>query len=176
MPDSPITLHAGKFLRLLKQGRWEYVERIKAAGAVHIIAVTPAQELLLLEQYRPPVGQKIIELPAGIVGDEAEYEDETPEAAALRELIEETGYKGQRAETLFTGPSSAGLTNERVTMIQVSDLQQVGPGGGNETEDIRVHPVPLNEIEDWLARRVADGWLIDHKVYAALYFLRDRLP
>lgn len=174
MQDRKI-LHEGKFLRLIKEGKWEYVQRVRATGAVHILAVTRQQELLLVEQHRPPVGETIIELPAGIIGDEAGREKETPEQAAARELVEETGYRPARVERVYQGPSSPGMASEIVTVVRALELERVGDGGGIDGEDITVRRIPLSEISAWLAECTAQGRLIDHKVYAALYFIRDAL-
>ena len=164
------TLYEGKFLRLIKNAHWEYVQRVNASGAVHILAITPENELLLVEQQRLPVGEVVIELPAGVIGDEAGREQ-----AAARELVEETGYRAERVERLYQGPSSPGMASEIVTMVCAFNLQQVGEGGGVEGENITVRRIPLTEISAWLAARMAEGRLIDHKVYAALYFIRDSL-
>src|SRR5215831_1758390 len=63
-------LCAGKYLVLIREGHWEYAERVNAKGAAIIVAVTDEQKLLLVEQYRIPVHARTIELPAGIIGDE----------------------------------------------------------------------------------------------------------
>src|ERR1039458_2208649 len=86
------TLHTGKFLALIKEGHWEYVDRVKAKGVAIIVAVTAEQNILLVEQYRIPVHARTIELPAGIIGDEPGSTNETNAEAARRELLEETGY------------------------------------------------------------------------------------
>ena len=49
------TLHTGKFLALIKEGQWEYVDRVKANGVAIIVAVTEEQKVLLVEQFRIPV-------------------------------------------------------------------------------------------------------------------------
>ena len=173
--EDPQVLYEGKFLRLKKQANWEYVQRVTASGAVHIIAVTPDDELLLVEQRRLPVAGVVIELPAGVVGDEAGHEKETPEQAAARELVEETGYRPQRLERIYQGPSSPGMASEIVTMVRAHELEKIGEGGGVAGENITVRRVPLTEISHWLAERAAQGRMIDHKVYAALYFIRAAL-
>ena len=64
-------LFEGRWLRLVQRGRWEYAERVHGGGmAVIIIAVTPADEVLFVEQFRIPLGKPTIEMPAGLVGDE----------------------------------------------------------------------------------------------------------
>ena len=97
---------------------------------------------------------------------------ETLEEAAHRELIEETGYAADRFEHLFEGPSSSGLTNEMYTMLLARDVRRVGSGGGDGSEDIRVHPVPLDEVDAWLKTKSREGVMVSPKVYSALYFAR----
>ena len=168
------TLFTGKFLDLIKEGHWEYVNRISASGAAVIIAVTNEQKLLLVEQYRIPVHSRTIELPAGIIGDEPGGANEEAAVAARRELLEETGYAAEHMEKLSTGASGAGLTSELVTLFRASNLQRVGKGGGVAHEDILLHEVPLAEVAAWLETKAKTGVLIDPKVYAGLYFLGRR--
>jgi ADP-ribose pyrophosphatase len=167
----PLTLHASKFLNLIKEGHWEYVDRVNATGAALIIALTPDEKIILVEQYRIPVHVRTIELPAGIIGDEPTNSDESHAEAARRELLEETGYAAGRIETMTTGPACSGITSERVTLFRATDLRRVGQGGGVGTEAITVHEVPLREIVPWLEARARSGILIDPKVYAGLFFL-----
>ena len=88
--EACLSLCRGKFLELLKEGRWEYVRRVNASGAVMIVAVTKEGELLLVEEYRVPLHARTVGLPAGISGDEGE---ESTLQSARRELEEETGYR-----------------------------------------------------------------------------------
>ena len=84
------TLYEGNWLRLVKIGHWESCERTHGKGmAVIIIAVTPNDDVLFVEQFRVPLGSRTIEMPAGLVGDD--HAHDTLEDAARRELIEETG-------------------------------------------------------------------------------------
>lgn len=163
------TLHKGKHLALVQEGYWEYAERTNATGAAIIAAVTPEGKLLLVEQYRIPVHARTIEFPAGIIGDEPG--DENDAAAAKRELLEETGYAAEEMEAVATGPASSGLTSEVVTIFVARNLRRVHAGGGVGNEKIIVHEVDLKAIDGWLAARVKDGYLIEPKVYAGLYFL-----
>ncbi len=169
-PAQKITLHAGKFLALVKEGRWEYVDRLGATGAAIVVGVTNERKLLLVEQYRIPVHARTIELPAGIIGDDPGG-NESPADAAHRELLEETGYAAERIETLTTGPASSGLTSEVVTLLLASGLKCVHAGGGVGHENITVHEVPLSEVHDWLAAKASEGLLIEPKVYAGLYLI-----
>ncbi len=167
-------LGAGRYLQLRRRNNWEFVERMGVTDVVVLIAVTAEQEAVLVEQYREPVQAKMIEWPAGLVGDEEASDDETMLDAAARELEEETGFRAGRFEILGTGPSSGGLTSEVVTFLQTGGLERVGEGGGVEGENIRVHLVPLSQVDSWLSKRAEEGFLIDPKVYAGLYFLSKR--
>ena len=124
------TLHTGKFLALIKEGHWEYVDRVKAKGVAIIVAVTAEQNILLVEQYRIPVHARTLELPAGIIGDEPGSTNETNAEAARRELLEETGYATEHIEAVMAGPSCSGITSERVTLFRASGLLRSGKGGG----------------------------------------------
>jgi len=141
-PPFTTTLHTGKFLALIQEGHWEYVDRTNATGAALILAVTPEQNILLVEQYRIPVHARTIELPAGIIGDQPGDADESKSEAARWELL-------------------------------ATELQRTGKGGGVAHEDITVHEVPLNEIATWLEAKAKAGVLIDPKVYAGLFFVRQ---
>lgn len=176
MSDTPKieALYHGKFLRLVRDRHWEYVSRVNSSGAGFIVAVTAARELVLVEQYRLPLQARTIELPAGMIGDEAGLEDESIEASTLRELEEETGFRGTQAEILASGPVAAGLTSEMLHLVRIRELQRVGPGGGVAGEDITVHLVPLGDVDGWLRAKAAEGLLIEPRIYAGLYFiLRD---
>ena len=170
------TLAEGRWLRLVRRGRWEFAQRTRGATAAVIVAVTPERELILIEQPRPAVGTNVIELPAGLIGDIAGAEDEAPELAAARELEEETGFRPRRLERVAAGPSSPGLSDEQLIFYVAHGVERVGAGGGDEHEDITVHTIPLPEVEDWLAGRQADGATIDVKVFAGLYFAPRSQP
>jgi ADP-ribose diphosphatase len=165
------TLYTGKFLALVKEGHWEFADRVNATGAAVIIAVTTEQKVLLVEQYRTPVHASTIELPAGIIGDEPGSTDESIAEAARRELLEETGYTAEHIEAVTTGPSCSGITSERLTLFRALGLRRVGKGGGVANENIQVHEIPLTEIVGWLATKAKTGVLIDPKVYAGLFFI-----
>lgn len=166
----PELIAEGKWLRLLRRGRWEFAQRTVGGTAALIVAVTNEGELVLIEQVRPPIAARTIELPAGLIGDIAGSEDEAPELAAARELEEETGYAATRLELVASGTSSAGLSDERLLMYRAHGITKVGDGGGVEHEDIRVHLVPLAEVPGWLVIKQGEGYVVDLKVWSALYF------
>ena len=158
----------GKHLAVHDAEGWEYVTRTRGRGVVGVIAVTEAGELILVEQHRPPTGGPVIELPAGLVGDEGE---ETLEEAAERELLEETGYHAKQFERICTGYSSAGLTNERVTLLRAIRVTRQGEGGGVGGERISIHLVPIREIAAWLLQQQQQGVGVDLKIFIAASFL-----
>lgn len=168
-------LGQGRFLRLVRAGGWEHCERVQVRGVVILVALTDAGKVLFTEQHRPPVGRKVIEFPAGLAGDT--HADDTLEAAAGRELIEETGYRARKLTLLTSGPTSAGLTNEDVAFFMATGLTKVGAGGGvaAEGESIHLHEVALPRAHSWLKARQADGLAIDPKIYAGLWFAEKAL-
>mgnify|MGYP001824173976 CR=1 len=163
----------GRYLGLHERVGWEYATRTNATGVVVIIPVTAREEIVFVEQYRVPVGNRVVELPAGLVGDEGDP-DEGLATAAERELWEETGYRAGRLRSLGQCPSSAGMTDETLTLFLAEDCRREGPGGGDGTEDITVHTVALSEVDHWLADQQRAGLDFDPKVYAALYWIERR--
>jgi ADP-ribose pyrophosphatase len=166
----------GKYLRLIDRDGWEYVERIGAPRIVAMVATTGDSRLVLVEQYRPALDTRIIELPSGLVGDRAEDADEDMESAARRELLEETGYEAEKLTYLTRGSVSSGLSAEVVAFYRCASVRKVASGGGDDSEDIITHAPPLEGIEDWLHAKEADGLMIDTKVWAGLFFARTTMP
>ncbi len=158
----------GKFITARKKGRWEYVSRARGIRAAVILAVDEEGHVLLVEQYRVPLGKRCIELPAGLIGDGAGDEGEDETAAAARELEEETGYHAERLDVVGEFYSSPGMVSESFTLLKARGLTKVGEGGGTESEDITVHRVPLSgiapAIEDWRAQ----GYGIDVRMLMLL--------
>jgi len=172
MSTSRKVIFKGTKIIVAERDGWEFVERKKATEAVAVIAVTDDRKLILTEQYRRPVDARVIDLPAGLVGDEG---NDDPAKTAKNELSEETGWKCRKVELLAKGPTSPGITSELVSLYRATGLTRAGKGGGVEGEDIEVHEVALRNINSWLAKKEAKGVLIDLKVRAALYFCGARV-
>jgi ADP-ribose pyrophosphatase len=163
----------GNWLELVRDGTWEYVRRNRGTAIVVIIALTDAHEIVLVEQPRAAMasatpGGMCIELPAGIVGDEAAFSDEGKIDAARRELEEETGFQADTWVFLHDGAASPGLTTEIVSVYRATGLTRVSPGGGVDGENITVHVVPLSGVHTWLAAQQQRGCVVDIKVWGAI--------
>ncbi len=167
------TLHAGRYLGLYEVNGWEFVSRQNASAVVVLIAVNDARQLILVEQFRPPLQQSVIELPAGLVGD-LDDPDEDLLLAAQRELLEETGYHSDDMEFLLSCPTSSGMTDEVISFIRARKLQKRGPGGGDASENIIVHEIQLSEVDQWLSEFIRAGKPVDPKIYTALYWLQKQ--
>lgn len=167
------TLYEGHYLRLKKRDNWEYAERTNAGSAVIVIALTPDEKLLFVEQFRVPMNANTIEMPAGLVGDLDA--NDTIEEAAKRELLEETGWQAEEVKVLMIGPSSAGMSNEVIAFARARKLTRIHAGGGDESENIIVHEVPVKEAALWLTQKMADGYSMDPKLWAGLWLL-DKNP
>lgn len=149
---------------------WEAIERVGIGGIVVMVAVTPSDSIILEKQFRPPLGRHVIELPAGLVDP-----GESMEAAARRELIEETGWSAKKLSFLAEGPISTGASTEILRAYLCTDLEHVGPSGGDDNEIIEVIEAPLYSVRDYLTDAQASGVLVDLKVYGLVELARARL-
>jgi ADP-ribose pyrophosphatase len=163
------TLFETRWIRLLRHGHWDFVRRPDSDACVGILAITPDDEIILVDQFRIPVQKRVIEIPAGIVGDEEEFRGETLAETAARELLEETGYRAGRMEKLIESPTSAGLSSEFMHLFFAKDLVREGQGGGVGGEAIVVHHVPLARLGAWLREKQQAGWVVDYKIHAILW-------
>lgn len=149
---------------------WEALERVGIGGIVVMVAVTPAGEVILEKQFRPPMGRDVIELPAGLVDP-----GESMESAAKRELIEETGWSAGKMEFLAEGPSSTGASTETLRAYLCTDLVQVGKNGGDDNEIIEVIEIPIRKVQEFLRAAQMNGTLVDLKVFGLVELARKAL-
>lgn len=172
--SEPRVVYEGKYQRMVVRGTWEYSERTHAGGlAAIIIAVTPDDEVLFVEQFRVPLQARTIEMPAGLVGDITA--GESIEASAIRELEEETGWTADHADVLMIGPTSSGASSEKIAFVRATGLRRVGEGGGDDSEDITVHHVPRNRAAAWLVEKMGQGFELDAKLWAGLWMIEHHL-
>lgn len=170
------TLAEGRFVALKKlawidrggvEREWESAERIGFSGAVLVVPLlVPSRRILLIRQYRPPVGASVIEFPAGLVNP-----GEDPADAARRELREETGYVAGNMTVFPAAYTTPGLSNESVFMAH-AEIDETAPE--NQTPQTEFDPgesietllVPLDGLANFYARETALGSLFDAKLAA----------
>jgi ADP-ribose pyrophosphatase len=155
----------GKYIKVTKQGTWEWVSRTRGVSAAVILAIEEGH-VILVEQYRVPLGKTCLELPAGLVGDE--QEGESIHEAAIRELEEETGYRAERLVDLGRFHASPGMSSEGFNLLRAEGLTKVGEGGGVEAEDIIVHRVALEAVPAFVEAKRAEGLAMDVKLLLLL--------
>ena len=165
MTGNPTVAWEGKYICVKTEGTWEYVSRVRGIGAAVILAVDEGH-VLLVEQYRVPLGCNCLELPAGLIGDEEA--GEAIEAAAIRELEEETGYRAEQMVDLGRFHASPGMSSEGFTLLRAEGLTKVGEGGGVDNEEIVVHRVPLAEVPAFVEAKRRDGLAMDVKMLLLL--------
>lgn len=158
---------AGRYVRAVKRGKWEYASRANGINAVVILAEFDGK-VILVEQPRVPPDCRCVELPAGLVGDEDP--NATTEGTAVKELEEETGFTADFVERLGEFYASPGMLSESFTLVRAHGVRRVGDGGGDENEDIKVHLVPRAEIPNFLEQKRAEGFGIDAKLLLFLNF------
>jgi ADP-ribose pyrophosphatase len=161
------TMWSGKWITAKRRGKWEYVARARGIRAAVIVPLD-AGDVILVEQFRVPLGRRCIELPAGLIGDDAGSEGEDPLAAAKRELAEETGYAAATWRDAGEYFSSPGMVTESFTLLLASGLTRVGSGGGIEGEDITVHRIALADLPQRIAQFRQAGLAIDVKLLLLL--------
>ena len=160
--------HEGRYLSLREIDDWEFSTRPNATGVVGIFALTAAGETILVEQHRRPMQARVLEICAGLIGDEEEFADEKIIDCAQRELLEETGYTPGKIIHLLSSPTSAGMTDEMTHLFLATDCVKTASGGGVAGEDITTHLVPQGELQKFFQESEKRGLLIDFKIHACL--------
>jgi ADP-ribose pyrophosphatase len=151
----------GKFVRAMRRGKWEYASRANDISAVVILAEYEGK-VILIDQPRAALGVRCVELPAGLVGDEDP--NATVETTAVKELEEETGFTAERVERLGDFHASPGMLSESFTLVRAHGVRRIGEGGGDDSEDIRVHLLARPDIPNFVEQKRAEGFGIDVKL------------
>ncbi len=159
--DAEKVMWQGRFITAKTRGKWEYVSRARGIKAAVILAMED-DHVLIVEQYRVPLGADCIELPAGLIGDHEEGEDTL--ASAARELEEETGYRADTLEIVGEFFSSPGMVSESFSLVRARGLTKVGDGGGVDGENIVVHRVAMANLPEFVQQKRAKGCVVDVKL------------
>jgi ADP-ribose pyrophosphatase len=171
--EAPRVVYEGKYQRMLVRGTWEYSERTHAGGlAAIIIAVTPEDKVLFVEQFRVPLQAPTIEMPAGLVGDI--HAGESIEVSAVRELEEETGWTADHAEVLMIGPTSSGASSEKIAFVRATGLRRSAKAAAMTA---RTSPCTRFRAEAaaWLVQKMGEGYELDAKLWAGLWMIEHHL-
>ena len=159
-----VLLHVRRDTVKLPNGKEAKREWIKHPGASSVIPIFPDGQIILVKQYRYPVGKITLEVPAG----KLDGPDEDPLACAVRELSEETGYTSDNIYKLTTIATTVGFSNELIHLYAAENLQE-GKQHTDEDEFINVVKVPLSEA----MRMVEDGRIIDAKSIISILMLAE---
>ena len=144
------TLHRGAILALrrddvrMPRGRVAGREKVEHLGAVAIAALDDADRLVMIYQYRPAIGRRIWEMPAGLL----DAAGESPVDAARRELVEEVGVDADDWSTLVDVVGCPGFADESVRVFLARGLRDVErpPSGDDEESDLVIRRVPLDDL------------------------------
>lgn len=166
LPPSEV-MWAGKFVRAMRRGKWEYASRANDIRAVVILAEHDGK-VILIDQPRVAPDCRCLELPAGLVGDDDP--GATVESTAIKELEEETGFTAERVERLGDFYASPGMLAESFTLVRAEGVRKVGEGGGDDNEDINVHLVARADIPSFIEQKRAEGFGVDAKLLLLLNY------
>jgi len=157
-------VYKGKIINLkvdrveLSEGRSAVREVVEHDGAVAVVAVDSAENVLLVRQYRYPAGKELLEIPAGMV-----EQDEDPLSGAKRELAEETGARASSWQYLFGFYSSPGFCDEYLRVYLARELEFASQDL-DEDESIELVKIPLGRVPEEIER----GAIQDAKSIAGL--------
>ncbi|MDH5160014.1 NUDIX hydrolase [Heyndrickxia oleronia] len=160
----------GKVVRLqiddveLPNGKTSKREIIKHPGAVAVLALTPENKIVLVEQYRKPMERALVEIPAGKLEP-----GEKPEVTAVRELEEETGYECNRLDHIISFYTSPGFADELIHLYLATGLRKKeNPRSADEDEFVELIEVSLEEA----IQLVKEQKIFDAKTAYAIQYLQ----
>lgn len=166
-------IFSGKVINLqvdeveLPNGKTSRREIIKHPGAVAVIAITPDQKLVMVEQYRKALEKSIIEIPAGKLEP-----GEEPALTARRELEEETGYECENLELILSFYTSPGFADEIVYLYEATGLtKKEQPAACDEDEFVEVLEITVEEAE----RYIKEQRIHDAKTAYAVQYMKMKM-
>ena len=157
-----VLLHVKKDMVRLPNGHETVREWIKHPGASAVIPLLPDGNIILVKQFRYPIGKVTLEIPAG----KLDKENEDPLDCAERELSEETGFKAGKMRKLTTIATTVGFSNEIIHIYAAEDLKP-GKQHPDEDEFIKYFKVPLKKAVEM----VESGEIFDSKSVVAILML-----
>jgi ADP-ribose pyrophosphatase len=139
---------------------------VERPDAAIIFPLTGEGEVVLVRQYRPPLERLELGLPAGLV-----EEGEKPEAAARRELLEETGYSGDQWEPLGSLASSPSLKDNWAYLFLARGVEESAPPAPDEHELVEVVRAPVGDLPGL----IRSGEIVSSSGVAAIMLALERL-
>ena len=159
-------LHVRRDTVCLPNGKQAVREWIHHPGAAAVLPVLPNGNVILVRQFRYPIGQVTLEVPAG----KLDAVGEDPLHCARRELSEETGYTAEQYEKLTTIATTVGFSNEYIHLYLARNLS-AGSQHTDEDEFVNVVQIPLSEALE----RIKTGEIIDAKTIISLMMAKEFL-
>lgn len=166
-------MYEGKIINLkvdevkLPNGKTSKRELIEHPGAVAILAFTPDNKIIMVEQYRKALERSIIEVPAGKL-----EKGESPETTAMRELEEETGYSADSLELIQSFSTSPGFADEVVHLFFAEGLKKSESGAVTDDDEfVELLEVTVEEAEEMMR----DNRIYDAKTAFAVLWAKQRL-
>lgn len=159
----------GKFVKVfedkikLPDGREGTFETVIRNDAAAVVPINENGEVILVRQYRHPILQETLEIPAGLL-----EKGEDPKDCALRELEEETSFKAGKLEFMFTICPAIGFCNEKIHIYLATNLTQ-GQFNFDDNEFIIVEKYPLEDA----INLIYSGEIIDAKTISALLAVKN---
>ncbi|KJR98859.1 MAG: hypothetical protein VR65_18610 [Desulfobulbaceae bacterium BRH_c16a] len=136
---------------------------------VNVIALTGEQELVLIRQYRFGTDRVEMEIPGGAVND-----DEDPLEAGLRELLEETGYAGQKARIIGKVCPNPAIQDNFCYTVLVENARKVAEPDQDDMEDIEVLTLPREEVQGLVVNGViSHGLVLNALMFFALEMAKN---
>jgi len=139
---------------------WEAIERVGCNGIACVIPITVDRKVIIIKQFRPPIGKFVIEFPSGLNDKNEPLID-----VAMRELFEETGYKAETINQIAVGPVSAGLSTEVLTIFLAKDVYLNGSQTLDEAEEIEVFSVSMDRFNEEVKMLENEDTYVDLKLY-----------